>query len=46
MASVALKSLLDGLRAKFESAGGGKVTIVYGLAAQLKCASGVVKQVI
>ncbi|MGB7035242.1 MAG: substrate-binding domain-containing protein [Xanthobacteraceae bacterium] len=36
MASVALKSALDGLAAKFESTGGGKVTMVYGLAAQLK----------
>jgi molybdate transport system substrate-binding protein len=36
MASVALKSTLDDLAAKFESTGGGKVTMVYGLAAQLK----------
>jgi molybdate transport system substrate-binding protein len=36
MASVALKSTLDDLAAKFESAGGGRVTMVYGLAAQLK----------
>ena len=36
MASVALKSTLDDLAAKFESAGGGKVKMVYGLAAQLK----------
>jgi len=36
MASVALKSALDDLAAKFESTGGGKVTMVYGLAAQLK----------
>jgi len=36
MASVALKSTLDDLAAKFESTGGGKVTAVYGLAAQLK----------
>jgi molybdate transport system substrate-binding protein len=36
MASVALKSTLDDLAAKFESASGGKVTMVYGLAAQLK----------
>ena len=36
MASVALKSTLDDLAAKFESSGGGKVTMVYGLAAQLK----------
>ncbi len=36
MASVALKSTLDELAAKFESTGGGKVTMVYGLAAQLK----------
>ncbi len=36
MASVALKSTLDDLAAKFESTGGGKVTVVYGLAAQLK----------
>jgi molybdate transport system substrate-binding protein len=36
MASVALKSTLDDLAAKFESTGGGKITMVYGLAAQLK----------
>ncbi len=36
MASVALKSTLDDLAAKFESKGGGKVTMIYGLAAQLK----------
>jgi molybdate transport system substrate-binding protein len=36
MASVALKSTMDDLAAKFESTGGGKVTVVYGLAAQLK----------
>ena len=36
MASVALKSTLDDLAAKFESTGDGKVTMVYGLAAQLK----------
>jgi molybdate transport system substrate-binding protein len=36
MASIALKSTLDDLAAKFESTGGGKVTMVYGLAAQLK----------
>jgi molybdate transport system substrate-binding protein len=36
MASIALKSTLDDLAAKFESVGGGKVTVVYGLAAQLK----------
>ncbi|HZP79211.1 MAG TPA: substrate-binding domain-containing protein [Pseudolabrys sp.] len=36
MASVALKSTLDDLAAKFEKSGGGKVTMVYGLAAQLK----------
>jgi molybdate transport system substrate-binding protein len=36
MASVALKSTLDDLVTKFESTGGGKVTMVYGLAAQLK----------
>jgi molybdate transport system substrate-binding protein len=36
MASVALKSTLDDLAAKFESTGGGKVTMIYGLAAQLK----------
>jgi molybdate transport system substrate-binding protein len=36
MASVALKSALDELATKFESTGGGKVTMVYGLAAQLK----------
>ena len=36
MASVALKSTLDDLAAKFESSGGGKVTMVYGLAGQLK----------
>ncbi len=36
MASVALKSTLDDLAARFESTGGGKVTMVYGLAAQLK----------
>jgi molybdate transport system substrate-binding protein len=36
MASVALKSTLDDLATKFESTGGGKVTMVYGLAAQLK----------
>jgi molybdate transport system substrate-binding protein len=36
MASVALKSTLDDLAAKFESTGAGKVTMVYGLAAQLK----------
>jgi len=36
MASVALKSTLDDLAAKFESTGGDKVTVVYGLAGQLK----------
>ena len=36
MASVALKSTLDDLATKFERTGGGKVTMVYGLAAQLK----------
>ena len=36
MASVALKSTLDDLAAKFEKSGHGKVTMVYGLAAQLK----------
>ncbi|HTC07086.1 MAG TPA: hypothetical protein VK749_27050 [Xanthobacteraceae bacterium] len=36
MASVALKSTLDDLAAKFESTGGGMVKMVYGLAAQLK----------
>ena len=36
MASAALKSTLDDLAAKFESTGGGKITLVYGLAAQLK----------
>ena len=36
MASVALKSTLDDLAAKFESTGGGTVKMVYGLAAQLK----------
>jgi len=36
MASVALKSTLDDLVTKFESTGGGKVTMVYGIAAQLK----------
>jgi len=36
MASVALKSTLDDLATKFEGTGGGKVTMVYGLAAQLK----------
>ena len=36
MASVALKSTLDDLAAKFESTSGGKVTMIYGLAAQLK----------
>lgn len=36
MASVALKSTLDDLAAKFEKTGGGKVTMIYGLAAQLK----------
>jgi hypothetical protein len=36
MASVALKSTLDDLAAKFESTSGDKVTMVYGLAAQLK----------
>jgi molybdate transport system substrate-binding protein len=36
MASVALKSTLDDLAAKFESTGGVKVTMVYGLAAQLR----------
>jgi hypothetical protein len=33
MASVALKSTLDDLVAKFENTGGGKVTVVYGTAA-------------
>lgn len=36
MASVALKSTLDDLAAKFESTGGAKITMVYGLAAPLK----------
>jgi molybdate transport system substrate-binding protein len=36
MASVALKSTLDDLATKFENNGGDKVTMVYGLAAQLK----------
>ncbi len=36
LASVALTSTLDELAPKFESATGNKVTIVYGLAAQLK----------
>src|ERR1700753_3390884 len=36
MASVALKATFEDLAAKFEKTGGGKGTVVYGLAAQLK----------